>query len=223
MRGAEHLPTIRLDHEPLDRGWRPPTPGQREWSASLKFLVVVSVLLLVIGTVWTAGGLAQRGDKVRSYAAGQQIDAGPMTITLNTVEITWTPKSRYREDDFDKWTVVARGSATSKLKESVFLYKVGMLVTARGGRYPADLKFGHTGSVPATSQLDPGLTGVPVTLEGTLPGSWQPTGLLQAGLWEQKYRQEDDQVSVDVKAWGNGRTVLTFWCPVTRLPDEKAN
>ncbi|WP_144008489.1 hypothetical protein [Enemella evansiae] len=213
------LPPIHLDPEPLDRGWRPPRRGDQRWSASQKLLVVVAILLLAFGVILTAGGFAKRGDRAKTYAAGQVVDVGPFTLTLERVEITLQPKAQYNDADFDKFAVVAFGTATSKLKRPTAVVLDPALVMLENGRqFKARMQFGDEAQPPST--LAPGLTGVPVRITAEIPATWRPTGLLQVGVWQQKYGRQSEEMADSRKNWGKTQTALLFWCPVTRMPDR---
>lgn len=208
---------IRLDPEPLDRGWRAPRRGGSGWTGSQRFLIVLAVLLLVLGGIWTAGGFQKRADRTRTYTAGQVVDVGPMTLTLERVEITFSPKASYLENDFDKWQVTAYGTATSKESEPLQLsLDPGLVLLETGRRFKADLLFG---SGTGISMLQPGLKNVPVRVTGEIRGDWAPTGQLRVGMWQHKYGPQQEMAD-SRRSWGSTSTAVVFWCPVTRLPDE---
>lgn len=221
--GANRLPPIRLDREPLDRGWRPPRRDDLPWTAAQKFLVVVAVLLLVIGGIWAGGGFAQRTDRVKAYTAGQVVDGGPMTFTFDRVEIRFQGKNKYSQKDFDKWVLTAYGTATSKQQEPVlFGGDPGLVILANGKRFEGSVRFGAGSALGANIHLEPALRNQPILLRAEIPGDWRPPGLVQVGLWQQTYgQQRDNQNMADTsKSWGPSQTALMFWCPVTIVPPE---
>lgn len=215
-------PGIRLDPERLDPAWRAPRsprPG-----GGVVLLVISAVLVLVLGTVWAAGGFAKRTDRAKAFPLGEPIDVGSFTIEFTHVEVSFQEAQQIGNKP-ERWSLRAYGAATNTTGKPLVLYKPGVIGLPNGrviGGYDVYPQLRtETGELKNSRglKLEPGLEKVPVVLSGELPSAWRPTGHLFVGVRQQTYEAHEINQGLTSKRWSNARAGSAgFWAPVRIIP-----
>lgn len=221
--GYANPPGIQLDPLPLDPAW--PVPRRPGVGGGVIVLIVGAILILLIGTIWAAGGFERRQDRIRAYAPGATVDVGSFTFTMERAEVRLQPEGDYKHDG-PHWEIRAYGTATNTAGEPILLFQSGVVGLTDGwvyhGRDMAAMTRTPDGTLVTTKsmKLEPGIPNLPIRVSADLPGEWEPTGHVFVGVREQCYAAHQIDQGFTNKFWrdaphGESRG---FWVPVTVLP-----
>lgn len=196
----------------------------------MALLVILAVLILVLGTIWAGGGFERRRDRVQAYPPGTSLDAGSFTLRMERAEVRFQPKQEFSSDE-PTWELRAYGTATNTTEEGLVLYRAGVIALPdgwiyRGRDFHAMVRRPDGELVTVkSSQLDPGMSDLPVRVSGELPAEWEPTSHVFVGVREQSYAAHRINQGFTDKSWDtapNGKS-MGFWVPVTVLPEGPWN
>lgn len=172
-----------LDPAPLDPQWPAPRRSRSQSRVGTVVLLGLALILLVAGTVWAAGGLAERDDQYASIAPGTPFDLGPVRITLTHVEMV-SPANRGSFSADRGWLVTAYGTVENTIYRPVLLSpqqartftrtaagSAGVTVVGEVDRLSTQTEV----ELLDTTGIPPALGPVSLEVIADYPADWEPT------------------------------------------------